>query len=346
MRSQYKVSKNSIALLASVEVKTNGESAKTAPISLVARTTTPVSSGDEKIGMCVHDFAGMRVERNRIPVDYCHESSKVIGYANHIEAVGGELMASGALVPYGNDPTDKATEVIYKAQQGIPYQASIYTGSDVVVEKLANGKTTVVNGVSVMGPLSIVREWTLRGIAICPYGRDGNTISAIALNDQETVTVTETETTESTTEATEVQAVEVAEANDTQSTEAAAVEVETVAEVAASPEAVSVEATAMSEGQKFLATFGTQGAVWFAEGKSFDEAQALFALAMKTENESLKQQLADAMSKLAANRGEATPVTFSAKPIEPEAKATDAKKFSGRLPDGLARFAAGIQKLN
>lgn len=325
------------SLLAEVEVRSNGEGAKTAPLAIIARTTTPVESGVKEFGRIVHDFAGMRMERSRLPVDYCHESSDVIGYANHVAIEGGALVASGALVPYAEN--DKAAEVIYKAQQGVPYQASIYTGADIAVEKLPAGRSAVVNGEQVDGPVSIVREWTLRGIAVCPYGRDGNTASVVAFSQGESIAMNVTEIKPPEVEA---QAVEAAAEVEQQATEEQPVEVAKVEEPAA-PEAVPVEAVAMSEGKRFLTAFGAQGGVWFAEGKTFEEAQRLHADAILKENADLKAQLQDAVGKLAALRGEETPVRFAADAGERDAKLS---QFANKLPDGLARFAAGVKFTN
>jgi hypothetical protein len=44
-------------------------------------------------------------------------------------------------------------------------------------------------------------------------------------------------------------------------------------------------------GQKFLDAFGAKGGVWFAEGKSFEEAQVLFNKELREENEKLQKQV-------------------------------------------------------
>ena len=71
------------------------------------------------------------------------------------------------------------------------------------------------------------------------------------------------------------------------------------------------EAVTMSEGERFLKTFGDRGGVWFAQGKSFEEAQAIYLAELKEENERLKTKL-----QAASVGGEAEPVEFSeAKPV-------------------------------
>jgi hypothetical protein len=79
-------------------------------------------------------------------------------------------------------------------------------------------------------------------------------------------------------------------------------------------EAVDVAQSELSarkaEGAKFLAAFGDAGGKWFAEGLSFDEAQAKFIANLRDENEKLKQRL----SGTRASDGESEPVDFSEKP--------------------------------
>lgn len=95
--------------------------------------------------------------------------------------------------------------------------------------------------------------------------------------------------------------------------------VETAAtELAAVPEAapkaaVEVAAVVQTDGQKFLAAFGDKGGVWFAEGKSFAEAQALHLADLKSQLAVKDTEIADLKTRLSAlPRGEGAPL-----PIEP-----------------------------
>jgi hypothetical protein len=90
--------------------------------------------------------------------------------------------------------------------------------------------------------------------------------------------------------------------------------------------------------KKFIAAFGVaNGAAWFAEGLSFADAQAKHLAAVTAENASLKSKL----TAVGQNLGEAAPVS-------PGLDATGDKgrsvaKFAGKLPPGLAAFAAGMK---
>jgi hypothetical protein len=61
-------------------------------------------------------------------------------------------------------------------------------------------------------------------------------------------------------------------------------------------------------GPDFITAYGTQGAVWFAEGKSFEAAGELHRAALARENEELRAKLK------AADRGESRPAAFTAAP--------------------------------
>ena len=127
-------------------------------------------------------------------------------------------------------------------------------------------------------------------------------------------------------------------------------------------------------GPDFLAAFGTQGAVWFAEGKSWDEAQALHDQDIKNQlskaqadlaskDEAHKAELAakekahaDALAaKEAAHKAELAAKDEAIKALSGEAepvsgnvtkeatKEAKPNKFSNVLTPGVAGFAASIK---
>lgn len=158
------------------ELGDNGEGAKTAPVRLVARSGQPIEHWFW--GRIVHDLAGMRVHKPRLPIDYVHDSKEVVGYLNRFDIESGDLITSGALVPFKE--SDRATEILHKFRAGVPYEASINFGGDgIKIEDVPEGFVSQVNGFSFEGPGVIVREWPLRGVAICPYGADMHTESAV-----------------------------------------------------------------------------------------------------------------------------------------------------------------------
>lgn len=99
---------------------------------------------------------------------------------------------------------------------------------------------------------------------------------------------------------------------------------------------------AVSEGKRFLQAFGAQGGVWFAEGKSFDEARDLHVKALAEDNAALRSQVDDLRKQLTAGRGEVSPVTFSAEQTEDQKAAAELTSKVGS--PGLATFAASLRK--
>lgn len=305
------------------ELASNGESAKSAPFRMVARSGKPIEHWFW--GNVVHDLDGMRLHKNRLPIDYAHDAKEVIGYANHFESESGDLIVSGALVPFKD--SDRATEIIHKQREGVPYEASINFGGDGIrLEEVRDGQSVQVNGYQFSGPGVVIREWPLRGIAICPYGADANTSTEFAAQTQFLVEITEAEMPEEQEQLTAAHLENNQEAQQ-QEAEAQAVDaaqpadLDTVAEVvadeAATVEAAATELTGRSEGQRFLEAFGDQGGVWFAQGKTFSEATDLYVAALKSENESLKQRLS-----ARRGEGESEPVEFSQHvPPTPKGKA-------------------------
>lgn len=305
------------------ELASNGESAKSAPFRMVARSGKPIEHWFW--GNVVHDLDGMRLHKNRLPIDYAHDAKEVIGYANHFESESGDLVVSGALVPFKD--SDRATEIIHKQREGVPYEASINFGGDGIrLEEVRDGQSVQVNGYQFSGPGVVIREWPLRGIAICPYGADANTSTEFAAQNQFLVEITEAEMPE---EQEQLTAAHLENNQDAQQQEAEAqavdaaqpADLDTVAEVvadeAATVEAAATELTGRSEGQRFLEAFGDQGGVWFAQGKTFSEATDLYVAALKSENESLKQRLS-----ARRGEGESEPVEFSQHvPPTPKGKA-------------------------
>jgi hypothetical protein len=119
----------------------------------------------------------MHLSKSRVPIDYVHDSKEIVGYLNKFDSTSGDLVTSGALVPFKD--SDRATEIVHKMKAGVPYEASINFGGDgIKIEDVPDGMVAAVNGYQFEGPGIIVREWPLRGVAICPYGADANTESA------------------------------------------------------------------------------------------------------------------------------------------------------------------------
>lgn len=185
-----------VLVVGDFEAGSNGESAKSAPVKLVARSGKPIEHW--YWGRIVHDLAGMHMHKSRLPIDYLHDAKEVIGYLNKFDHSTGDLVASGALVPYKDN--DRASEIIHKMKEGVPYEASInFGGEGIKVEDVEEGRSVQVNGYNFEGPGVVVREWPLRGVAICPYGADMNTDSSVFSQENKTFAATVVPSHEATT---------------------------------------------------------------------------------------------------------------------------------------------------
>jgi hypothetical protein len=296
---------------ADVEFKdANGKDAKTAPIKLTARSAGAVTT--PWWGSVVHDMAGLKMHKPRLALDYDHDSEYIIGYLNKFDTSSGDLIASGALTPF--DEKDKASEVIAKMRAGVPYESSINFAGDMVIEEIEEDDECEVNGMKFTGPLTVVREWSLRGVAICPYGMDANTpallmgrdakdgtegqmVTATVLKKEKQMSATQQATVETPVVETAVEAVveaPVAEmAAETVVVEAPVVETPVVEEVKKEEvEAPDPMAQARAEFAQMVKEFGeSNAAAYFSAGVSIVKAREDHYQALKAENAELKKQV-------------------------------------------------------
>jgi len=313
------------------ELGDNGANAKTAPVRLVARSGKAIEHWFW--GRIVHDLAGMHLSKSRVPIDYVHDSKEIVGYLNKFDSTSGDLVTSGALVPFKD--SDRATEIVHKMKAGVPYEASINFGGDgIKIEDVAEGMVAQVNGYQFEGPGIIVREWPLRGVAICPYGADANTeSSALAGANAKTYTasvVAEPQQKEREMKAetpVEVAAqVETPKAVETEQKQEAVKPVEVTPAEAAAPVAVEAETPkgeteqkqkaapeskplSREEFVKIVDEFGADiAAQTVRDGGDYFTALRLAYVAGKKENDTLRGRVAELEAKTKSG-GQAVPVS-------------------------------------
>jgi hypothetical protein len=185
-----------------------------------------------------------------LTIDYNHNPDEVVGYLNNFDIDSGDLLAAGALTPF--TPEDRASELIFKMGEGVPYEASINFSDSMVLEEIEEDEEVTVNNRDFVGPLTVVREWGLRNIAVCPMGADKNTESTLFNEGKDIVVkfITKGEPKMKTELTVDAEAVEET-AVDTEVVEEAATEVATDATpVEDKPEGESVEQEAPVETQE------------------------------------------------------------------------------------------------
>lgn len=269
------------------------------PVKIRARSAQPINHW--YWGKAVHDMAGFTPAAPSIPLDYCHNDAEILGYADKFEPSNDGLDVAGELVPFTDQ--DRASEVIHKQKAKVPYQASIYFGMEgLVIEEVGFGAKVQVNGFELEGPGIVFRKWTLRGVAVCPYGYDLKTQTKLAagpLAGEIEVPVTQlsanpmdkntkpAETTPTTQPATELTP------PTTQPT-------------------VDPRAEFKATLAKFTEKFGAEnGAKWAAEGLTYEAALEQHSAALATRLTAETAKVTELNGKLATvPRGEATPVSF------------------------------------
>ncbi len=85
-------------------------------------------------------------------------------------------------------------------------------------------------------------------------------------------------------------------------------DVEDTTDATVEAETVTVEASAIPDGQQFLDAFGDQGGVWFAEGKTFADAGELYLAGL--EAEVVKLRADNERMRADVSAGEDTPLAF------------------------------------
>lgn len=173
------------ALSSPVELAYGDETEESYPVSMLARSGEPIDHW--YWGLMVHDFAGMN-HKDTIAVDYCHNTDEVIGLADQFEVKDSSLHLTGELI--STREGDRASEVYKLGKKGVPYEASItFDHQDLEVEYIPSDATVTVNGRDYTGPLTVFRNWNLRGVAICPYGYDRHSNTTLSRDNTETVTI-------------------------------------------------------------------------------------------------------------------------------------------------------------
>jgi len=154
------------------------------PVSILARTDKPLEHW--YWGRIVHDISGIKLHKDSIVIDYCHDDHEIMGYLNNFDRENG-LLCKGALV---KRPGSKAEEVCFNAKHKVPYEASIFwdPAHGMVIEEVGQGASVQVNGFTFEGPGVVVRSCLLRAVAICPHGQDMNASTQFS-NQNQTVSL-------------------------------------------------------------------------------------------------------------------------------------------------------------
>lgn len=250
-------------------------------------------------GRVVHDLAGMRLHKKSLAIDYCHDVDQVLGVAEQFDTDSGDLIILGRVLPFVDG--DRANEVVAKQQAGVPYEASIAWDGPLRIEEVDAGVTVEVNGRTIDGPVTVIREWSLRGVAICPYGADRNTSTQFAADTEVAVTIL---------------------SGDSMSKD----------QDKSDPKAAL---------KQFTDAFGLEkGSQWYLDDKTFEDATVLHQTGLAEDNAKLSAEVVELKKDNAAVAAKLVEFEAGAKELttkvdtltaERDKAADDAKKFAARL---------------
>jgi hypothetical protein len=125
------------------------------------------------------DLSGVSIGREKKPALREHNSNRIVGWTEGItidEKKG--IVAEGIF----SEKTEDGREALELADEGFPWQASIYI-PPLAIERVKEGETAEVNGQKLKGPGTIFRKSVLREVSFCALGADEYT-SATALKER------------------------------------------------------------------------------------------------------------------------------------------------------------------
>ena len=101
-------------------------------------------------------------------MNYNHNEELIIGYGENFQVTPEGLKSTGKL-----STGTFADEIVKLAKQGVPFEASVEIDLVNAVEtRVGADASTVVNGRTYQGPISVYSQVPLRAYAICPCGAD------------------------------------------------------------------------------------------------------------------------------------------------------------------------------
>lgn len=338
---------------------TEADGTRKFPLKMRARSGQPLSHF--WWGAVVHDMSGFKPDKPVIPVDWCH-SDDLMGALDKFTPSNDGLDVEGFLASI--EPKDRVDEVTKKSKAGIPYQASIFF-DPLAIEDVAHGASAEVNGYTIDGPATIIRQWSLRGVAVCPYGYDSQTNSQFAAGDDDgeievplTLTAMKKTINKLSKPKTKLEAdkPENEQAEDTEKKpcecpEGEECDCEETEEPATEQndkpkeELKTPKSEAQAELKKFVAKFGAEnGAKWFVEGKTFEQALALHAQELETKLAKQSTEIAALTNRIEqAKPGELSGVSSTdTEPPKDKTPPAAQAKFA-HLGEGLAKYASGLK---
>jgi len=124
------------------------------------------------------DLKGIAFAKKVSPVLEEHFRSSRLGFTTKQEATD-KVVVEGKFLS-----NQTAQQMKGDIKEGFPMQASMYL-VPTIIERIADGETSKVNGHTLKGPGTVFRKSTIKEISMCVFGADDNTQSLAAAEDDE-----------------------------------------------------------------------------------------------------------------------------------------------------------------
>ena len=136
-------------------------------------------------GTMVFELSGISMLKKKIAALLGHRTDQRLGYWDGMDVTTKGLELDGAFLANGD-----AQRVQDDLDAGFPWQGSIsFVREGSRIEQLDQGVSTTVNGRTVKGPATVVRETKIDECSWCVFGADSGTVGAGLAADEGTVEI-------------------------------------------------------------------------------------------------------------------------------------------------------------
>ncbi|NBW11140.1 MAG: hypothetical protein EBR82_24230 [Caulobacteraceae bacterium] len=137
---------------------------------MVAYTGAPmVANYQGKPTNVVVDMQGVRTRSPKVVALWNHDENKVVGQGE-MSLENGNIIVAGMIT----GDNEESHNIVSHARNGFQWQASIGANPQ-KLEAIPAGKSVVVNGKTVVGPVLISRDTPIHEVSFVPFGADANT---------------------------------------------------------------------------------------------------------------------------------------------------------------------------
>lgn len=173
-KKTYKVPQSALNVRDSADIQLTDDS--TQEISIIGYSGN-ILKGHFFWGDLAIDVNGIQFDGKRFAVLEEHDPHWKVGVANKKPDTKEGRVVFNKVRVLSNE---KAQEFFQNARDGFPYQSSLRL-YPLVMEELADGQQTEVNGLTMKGPGTVFRKSRFREVSVCVFGFDHNT--SISMND-------------------------------------------------------------------------------------------------------------------------------------------------------------------